>query len=282
MTALVADRPFVTAGNSTLVDARGDYIAKTGAILFQSATLVRDPADSSLVKPAAAAKPYYQVIGVNSAYMQGNGSHYALGTAGRFERENSSSTDAILATLPLGWPLYAVDDQTASLTNGGGTRAFLGVFGGMSYNNKPLVWIGMDPIGLHSILWPVTFGFADVALAGGAALTADLSFGPVTPGPTRLVGFCTDALTAFSGGAVATATFKLGTTAGGTEIHTALDIFTGAAAAPKKGTAGSLGYNCAPFAAGTQFQGRITTTTANVNALTAGAYVGSIILRPGS
>jgi hypothetical protein len=278
MTALVTDKPFVTAGNSTLVDARG-YPAKSGAVLYQGATLARDPADSSLVKPAAAAKPYYQVIGVNSSRLTGDGIVLTHGTAGCYERNNSTSTDAVLATLPLGWPLYAVDDQTVALTDGDGTRAFLGVFGGMSMNGKPLVWIGMDPIGLQFIKWPVVFAFGDLS---AAALTQTLNFGPVTPGPTRLIGYSCDSLAVFSGGSIATATFKLGLSTDDDAIHTALDIFTGAASAPKHGTPGVLGYTDAPFAAGVQFMGTFTTTTANVNAATAGAFVGSIHLRPGS
>jgi hypothetical protein len=284
MTALSSDRPNISAHANGWEFVREQYPGDSGQTFYQGSAVGRDPADSGNVKALAAAKPYYRVIGVNGAYLVGNGTKKVKAAAGLCERENSSSGDEVLSTLPLGWPLYAVDDATVSLTDGSGTRTFLGVFGGMSRAGKPLVWIGCDPFGLAMSLikWPVVFGFADVVTAGGAALTADLNFGPVLPGPCRVMGFSTDALTVFSGGSVATCTFSLGTSAGGTQIHTALDIFTGAAAAPKKGTAGSLGYNCAPLAAGVQIQGRVTTTTANVDALTAGAYVGSIILKPGS
>ena len=106
--------------------------------------------------------------------------------------------------------------------------------------------------------------------------------GPTLPGPCRVMGYSNDALTVFSGGTIATATFKLGISTDDDAIHTALDIFTGATAAPKKGTAGVLGYNCAPLAAGAQIMGTVTTTTGNCSAATAGAFVGSIILKPGS
>lgn len=280
MGQLTADKQNISALSPIVIPYDG-LIVDSGEILYQGSAIGRDPSDSSYLKALAAAKPYYQAIGVSSVTkLTGDGVKRGFVEAGLYEFENSSSTDAIAATLPLYWPLYAADNQTAALTDGGGTRAYLGAFGGFTSNGKPAVWVGM-PFGMRDIKWPVVFGFAEVA-AGGAALTVDLNFGPTLPGPMRVMGFSTDALTVFSGGTIATCTLSLGTSAGGTQIHTALDIFTGAAAAPKKGTAGSLGYNCAPLAGGVQIQGRVTTTTGNVSAATAGAYVGSIILRPGS
>lgn len=252
----------------------------SSAQIYQGGTVFRDPAASSLLKSAGAGThPYFQAVGVSSFKQLGDGTATNQCDAGLHERENAGSS--IPSTLPFGWPLYAPDNQSASLTNGGGLYPKLGVFGGWSQNGKPLVWIGCDPYCLGDILWPVVFGFADVA-AGGAALTVDLLFGPVTPGPARIMAYSCDALTVFSGGSIATATFKLGITTGGAEIHAALDIFTGATAAPKHGTAGTYGYAGAPIPAGTQIQGRVTTTTANVSACVAGAFAGAVILRPGS
>lgn len=281
MTALSRAKPNTLALEAFGLQLRG-MVVDSGAQLYQGSAMGRDPSDSGNVKALAAGKPFYRAVGVSSIDILGDGVAHAIGSVGLFERENSSSGDAVPSTLPLGWPLYSADDDTVALTDGSGTRAKLGVFGGWSNNGKPLVWVGCDPYAIGQIKLPIVFGYADVATAGGAALTADLSFGPTLPGPCRVMGYSCDELTVFSGGSVATCTFKLGTSAGGTEIHAALDIFTGATAAPKQGTAGSLGYRGAPLAAGTQIQGRVTTTTANVNTLSAGAFVGSIILQPGS
>lgn len=258
-----------------------DKILKTDVTLYQGVSAGRDLADSGLVKPFAAGKAYayYQPYGVAYEHLLGDGTKRPIIHAGRFERENATSGDEVLETLPLGWPLYG-DSKMVYLTDGGGTRAYLGAFGGLTSEGQPMVWIGL-PFRMGPIKWPVVFGFAEVA-ALGAVLTGTLNFGPPLPGPCRVLGYSNDELTVFSGGAIATATFKLGISTDDDAIHTALDIFTGATAAPKKGTAGVLGYNCAPLAKGAQIMGTVTTTTGNCSAATAGAFVGSILLQPGS
>jgi hypothetical protein len=211
----------------------------------------------------------------------GDGTKKGLIAACLHEFENSGGGDAIAATLPLGWPVYAADDQTASLTNGGGLYPFLGVFAGMSGNGKPMVCVGIDPFGFMSrgLVIPIKFGHADLT----AAATSE-SFDLITlPGPCRVVGPPTfDSLTVFTGGSATVVTLAVGIDTGPDvdAIGDEKSIFTGATA-PAAMTAGVLGFAGAPIAAGV----KITYTVAsdvNVVALNAGACVASLRLMPGS
>lgn len=278
MTALARSKPFTEASGVLMVPQRL-FVVKSAIQVYQGGTIAQDPSDSALVKPAAAAKPFYRPVGVAYAGLLGDGTATVYASTGLFERENSSAGDAIAATLPLGWPLYSVDDQTVSLTDGAGTRAFCGVFGGFSANSKPLVWIGVDPYGLMSHVWkiPIVVGHALLTEADGAQ-TIDI--GPALPGPCRLVGYSIDSLTAFSGGTASAVTAAIGVGADVDAIMAATDVYTGATA-PKAGTAGVLGYRYAPLALADQIN---VTFAANddVLDLTAGAFVGSVYLQPGS
>ncbi len=279
MTALSRSKPF-TEASGVLIVPQQNFIVKDTVQTYQGGTLCLDPADSDLAKPATAAKPFYRTVGVSYADLLGNGEAAAYASTGLFERENSSSGDEVLSTLPLGWPLYAVDDQTVSLTDGGGTRAFLGVFGGMSANDKPLVWIGCDPYGFagRAIKIPIKFGHADLTEADGAqTLTVGI---PALPGPCRVVGFSIDSLTAFSGGTAGAVTAAFGVGADIDAIMAATSIFTGATA-PVAGTAGVLGYPYAPLAKDDQINVTVAADD-DVLDLTAGAFVGSVYLIPGS
>jgi len=61
---------------------------------------------------------------------------------GTFPRTNSGG-DPILAATPHGTQVFAEDDQTVALTDGGGTRSPLGTFYGFDEDSgKPLVEIG--------------------------------------------------------------------------------------------------------------------------------------------
>jgi hypothetical protein len=278
MSALDKDKASITV-LSGLVIPYHEYVIDSGAILYQGASLMRDPDDSMLVKPATAAKPLYYPLGMHTvSKVTGDAVKRAYALAGLYERENSAGGDEVLSTLPLGWPLYAVDDQTVSLTNGGGTRAFLGVFGGMSSNAKPTVWIGCDPIGLvaKGITIPIVHGHADLTAA--AATQAFTLW--TTPGPVRVAHPpVIDTLTDFSGGGTASATISVGAAADADALGTAKDIFTGAD--PGAMTAGVLGYPGALIASGTAITVTYTSDT-TVAAYTAGALVGAIRLIPGS
>jgi hypothetical protein len=276
MTALASDQGRITAVGGVYLPVP-HYVVDSGATIFDGSSVGRDPDDSSNVKALAAAKPMYIPLGVNMAKVVGDGTKKAEDVkAGCFEFENSAGGDEILATLPLGWPVYAVDDNTVSLTWGSGTRAKKGVFGGMSKNDKPLVWVGMDPYGLREIIIPIVHGHADLTAA--AATQAFTLY--TTPGPVRVIGPpCVDTLTDFSGGGTASATISVGAAADADALGTAKDIFTGAD--PGVLTAGVLGYPGAALAASTAITVTYTADT-TVAAYTAGALVGAIRLRPGS
>lgn len=278
MTALSHDASNLSAHGNAHEFVREAYAGDSGATFYQGAAVGRDPDDSFLVKPLAAAEQLYQVIGVNGAYLLGDGTKKVKASAGLFERENSASTDEILSTLPLGWPLYAVDDATAALTDGGGTRAFLGVFGGMSKNSKPLVWIGCDPIGLmaRGIKIAFVYGHADLT---DADTSQDFTLYTL-PGPCRVV--CPpaiDTLSAFSGGGTGSLTMAIGADSDPDAIGDEKSIFTGGAVGAM--TAGVLGYAGALLASGTVIKAQFVTDT-TLAALTAGAVVGTLYLRPGS
>lgn len=278
MTALAADSSNLSAHASGLELVREAYAGKTALTFYQGAAVARDPADSGLIKPMAAAQALYSVIGVNGAYLLGDGTKKVKASAGLFERENSAGSDEIVATLPLGWPLYAADDATAALTNGAGTRAFLGVFGGMSKNGKPLVWIGMDPIGLiaRGITIPVVYGHADLT---DADTSQDFTLYTL-PGPCRVkCPPAIDTLSAFSGGGTGSLTVAIGADSDPDAIGDEKSIFTGGAVGAM--TAGVLGYSGALLAGGTVIKAQFVTDT-TLAALTAGSVVATLYLQPGS
>ncbi len=280
MTALSSDKGRIMAVGGVGLPVPY-YVVDSGATIYEGSFVGRDPADSANVKALADAQPMYVPLGCSHAKVVGDGVKKAeLVHAGCYEAENSASADEVLATLPLGWPLYAVDDNTVSLTWGGGTRAKIGVFGGMSKNSKPLVWVGMDPYGLKEIVIPLVKGHGDLTDAAATMLFSLYTL----PGPCRVIGPPTcDTLTLFSGGGTAAATVAIGIDTGSDvdAIGDELDIFTGAAAAPKTFVAGVLGYPGAPITAGVVITATFLSNT-TVAAFTAGAIVASLRLRPGS
>lgn len=259
-----------------------DPVIDDDAVLYDGASVYLDPADSMLAKSASATALMYP-RGVSSSKITGDGAIKAQLTVGPHVRKNSATSgETVPATLPLGWPLYAKDNQTVSLHNGGGTYPFLGYFGGMTGDSTPLpiVWIGHCPFALHEILIPLVKGHADLT----AAATSE-SFNLYTlPGPARVIDpGSIDTLTLFSGGGTGSFTVAFGISTGPDvdAIGNETDIFTGAAAAPKAMGAGVLGYSGAPLAAGVVITATFATDT-TVAAATAGAIVACVRLRPGS
>ena len=248
------------------------------AVLYDGASVYLDPADSMLAKSASATALMYP-RGVSSSKITGDGVIKAQLTVGPHVRKNSgTSGETVPATLPLGWPLYAKDNQTVSLHNGAGLYPFLGYFGGMTGDATPLpiVWIGHCPFALTELLIPLVKGHADLTAA--ATTQAFTVYTP--PGPVRVMHPpCNDSLTDFSGGGTASATLMWGAGADADAIGTAKDIFTGAD--PGVFTAGVLGYPGALIAAGTAITATFTADT-TVAAYTAGAVVSHLRLRPGA
>lgn len=121
----------------------------------------------------------------------------------------------------------------------------------------------------------VTRGFT------GAATTADVVIATL-PAKTRLISIIADTITTWSGGGVTACTQTIGTTAGGAQLIASYDCFT---AAVTKGLADAdmgtsmtraaavQGGTIPSWTATTPIYLRITTTTANTNALTQGETV---------
>lgn len=253
-----------------------DVTLKSAVQMYERSALFRDPADSGLLKVSPAGNPMYDAYGVAMVNQLGDGLRAALLDVGLFERTNSAGGDAIPAYLPLGWPVYAADNQTVALTNGGGTRPQLGWHGGFSKSGVPLVWIGYCPYVRTELLIPVVIGHADLT----AAATTQAFTLYTLPGPARVMHPpCNDTLTDFSGGGTGSATLQIGAAADPDAIGAAKDIFTGAD--PGVYTAGVLGYPGALLAAGTAITATVTADT-TVAAYTAGAVVAHLRLRPGS
>lgn len=253
-----------------------DVTLKSGVQVWESGVLFRDPADSGLLKTSPAGNPIFDAYGVSTVNQLGDGLRAALHDVGVFERDNSAGADAIPAYLPLGWPVYAPDNQSVSLTNGAGTRPQLGWHGGFSKTGRPLVWIGYCPYPRTELLIPLVKGHADLT----AAATTEAFTLYTLPGPCRVMHPpCNDTLTDFSGGGTASATVSWGAAADADAIGVAKDIFTGAD--PGVYTAGVLGYPGALLAAGTAITATFTADT-TVAAYTAGAVVSHLRLRPGS
>lgn len=119
----------------------------------------------------------------------------------------------------------------------------------------------------------------DYTAYAAAAVTGDVTLCTL-PAKTRVVGFYSDTTAAFTGGAVSATTLKVGLTAGAAEVLAVHDIFS---AAITKGLADAdMGTSMVrsaliqnayfpSFTTTKTLVARITTTTANTNALTAGS-----------
>lgn len=129
---------------------------------------------------------------------------------------------------------------------------------------------------LRRTVYKVTATFAAFS---AAALTADATLGTI-PAKSRLVGVIADVTTVFTGGAVSAASMTVGKTAGGAEYLASFNVFT---AIITKGLADAdLGTamtraaaiqtgDLPSWSATTTLQARLTTVTANTNALTQGS-----------
>lgn len=117
------------------------------------------------------------------------------------------------------------------------------------------------------------------AAYAAAATTGDKVIGTL-PAKARIVAIYADTTTKYIGGAVATCTLRLGTTAGGVEVLASHDVFT--AAVTKGLLDADLGTSMVrasaiqggympSFTGTTSLTARITTTGANTNALTQGS-----------
>ena len=261
-----------------------DVVLESAVQLYDGATVFLDPADSMLAKSdGASGNPMWIARGVACDEILGNGVLRPHLTVGPHVRKNSATSgETIPATLPIGWPVYAKDNQTASLTDGGGLYPLLGYFAGMTGDSTglPIVWIGGGcPFAITEIAVPVELAHGDL---DAAATTQDFTL-YTTPGPVVVLGpGAVRSLTVWSAGTVSAATLAIGADSDPDAIMDEIDIFTGATAAPKVGVAGVLGFVGAPLAAGTVIKARVAATGDNVVNFAAGALVAGIRLKPGS
>lgn len=251
----------------------------SGVTLYQGVAVFRDPADSMKLKSAGASgNPQWIPYGVSSVKQVGDDVLQAELTHGPHVFDNASSGDAIPATLPMGWPLYAKDNRTASLTNGAGLYPLLGWFGGMTgeSTSRPIVWVGFCPFAISEVLIPFVKGHADLT---DNDTSQDFTLYTL-PGPCRVLHApVIDSLTVFTGGGATAVTVAIGADSDPDAVGDEQSIFTGGAAGAM--TAGVLGYPGALLAAGTVIKAQFV-TDATLLGLTTGAIVGHIRLRAGS
>jgi hypothetical protein len=126
----------------------------------------------------------------------------------------------------------------------------------------------------------LALGFAQCT---AAALTQTFNIGAALPADSRIVSANLRIATDFSGGSVASATLSVGVAGSTTDIFNAANIFTGATVLNVSSTdATGGGVNPqAYYAASSQLVATLTTTVADVNALTAGALVVDVLYVPG-
>jgi hypothetical protein len=108
-------------------------------------------------------------------------------------------------------------------------------------------------------------------LAAVAALTFDKNLGAVLPANARLHGATAETVTDFDDGTHSTFVATIGTSAGGNQVGTSLNVAAGQAGFPKAFAAGAQGYLMAPQG-GAQLSVRITGGV-NLNTCTAGHIV---------
>jgi len=200
--------------------------------------------------------------------------------AGLVGKANSSSADAIPASLPPGTQIFCADDDTFALTDGNGTRAGGAFFEQVDSEGIVWAWVGTSFRSTPIVALSLTIGHADLT---AAATSESINIGDALPCPARVLGVSIGegTFTAMSGGSVNACTLKIGTGTDDDALRTAEDIFTGASGFPKAGTAGVLGYVGAPLPAGTQLKAKVTTTADNVVNLSAGAVTVRVLLAPG-
>lgn len=135
---------------------------------------------------------------------------------------------------------------------------------------------------LNRQVYKVTVTYAGFS---AAATTADKTIATL-PAKTKIVGFYADTTVAFTGGAVSAASLTVGKSAGGVEYIATHDVLSAAIvrglADADMGTeltraAAIQGGAVVDWAATTTVSARITTTSANTNALTAGSITFYIV-----
>lgn len=177
---------------------------------------------------------------------------------------------------------YRTDTLIFAIWDGTGWRTILTTTSSGVFLQGPAVTAGAGTVNaaaaVQRSVYKSTLTFANFS---AAALTADATIATL-PAKVRLTGIIADVTTAFTGGAVSAATMVCGKTAGGNEYLVSFDVFTAAIligdADAELGAsitrAGSIqGGDLPSWTATTAAQCRLTTVTANTDALTAGTII---------
>lgn len=115
----------------------------------------------------------------------------------------------------------------------------------------------------------VTIAFGDFAALGAGVKTFDVNLGTALPANARILNVSVEAVTDFDdGGGSGTATIVVGTSAGGSEVGTSMNVALGQSGFPKVLTAGAQGWMFAPQASA-QLTARFTSNH-DLNTFTAG------------
>lgn len=248
---------------------------------YQGAMMYRDPNDSNLLKASPSGNPQFMPYGVSAVKQLGDGVLQGEVGFGPHAFTNSATVGEVVpATLPYGWPLYSKDNQTVSLTDGGGLYPRKGWFGGMTGDSTPrvIVWVGFCPYAIEEFVITRSYGHADLT---DADTTQDFTL-LTLPGPAVVMGPpWIRSKTDFSGGGTGSATLAIGIDSDPDAIGDERDIFTGSAAAPAAMTAGVNGAAGYPLSAGGVIKATFVADT-TVAAFTAGAVVFSLRLKAGS
>lgn len=133
-----------------------------------------------------------------------------------------------------------------------------------------LIELGVEEIARYGFTHKAVISFAEGDFTA-AALTQTYNVGPAIGVNDVVDNAALRVVTAFAGGAVATATLSFGFTGTVAGFIAATNVFTGAVLGTTAGAGASLANAPgASFAAASQLVAVLTTTVANVNALTAG------------
>lgn len=281
MADITTSRPCPRYGNPETTALPIMYAGVAANLLLFAGAMIALDASGNMVKPDAAGA--VQIVGVNRKVLYNRTTDPSGGAAGAvvgeyeigvFPMYINTDGGAITAATPKGTIVYAVDDQTVSLSSSAGTRlpagSFVGIdaFGNPQNRGLAMIGVGMgaavSPAGQGNVLrMNVPLPLATIqAQASGVAF----SVGAPLPANARVVGEAINVATALSGGGLSAAVMTLqgGTDAAGSMIAST-SVFTGGSA--QIATPGSNPY---PSRGGQQIKATITATGATLAAITAG------------
>jgi hypothetical protein len=192
----------------------------------------------------------------------------ALGGAEAFGLDIQESTDA-------GHAVYSGDIATAPVGagttagNGAATTAATALAVAAGSVGQAALASGLGAIQKST----ATLAFAALAALGAGVKTKSVPLGAALPTGSRIVGYSIDAMTGFDDATHGNFGVEVGV-AGSNDVMATTSVKAGATAAPKTGTAASLGYLGAP-AVGTPTM--LLTGSVDLNTTTAGSVTVTLL-----